>query len=110
MHAFKIPKNIQIKNPVDEKPLENVTFKRWFIETVLNDKRLGFTPAKLGRVMTMMGKVASTPVGKTVELEDADYETCAAVVKEPDLVIGGPAICAQMLPFAEAFLGAEKKP
>jgi hypothetical protein len=109
MHAFEVPKNIQITNPVDGKPLENVTFNRWFIETVLNDKRVGFTPAKLARVMTMMGKVSAATVGSKVEFEDADYDACKAIVSEPEIAIGGPAICAQLLPFAEAFLAAEKK-
>jgi len=109
MKTITVPANIQLTNPTTGSPLEWVTFKRWFIETVLADQRMGISPAKLARVMTMMGKVTVAEVGSTLELEDADYDACKAVITEPQLSLGAPIVAAQMLAFPQSFLAAESK-
>ena len=109
MRSFTIPENIQLRDPLTEKPGEFVPFKRWFLETVLNDDRMGATPVKLARVMSLIGKITVTAPGATLEIEDADYDACKAIVEDPHKALGGPVLSGQLLPFAEAFLSATKK-
>lgn len=122
MHTFKIPRNIEIKT-IDGKPLGWAAFKRWFQGTVLDDERIGISPAKLARAVIMSEAVEKSVVEKDFNIEDADYEACKPIVLDPRkmLVIevpnpnggepgraAGPLISAQMLPFATAFLEAKK--
>ena len=124
MRSFKIPKNIEIKT-IDGKTLGWATFKRWFHGTVLDDERIGVSPAKLARVVIMSEAVEQAVVDGDLNLEDADYDACKPIVEDPRKLlmvevpnptggppghVAGPLFSAQMLPFAEAFLGAEKKP
>lgn len=110
MHRFPVPNNIQLINPIDGKPADWVGWRRWFIECVLNDRRMGSKPVELARVVRLLGKVTEETAGPGRDLgfEDDDYGTLKPIVETPELAMGGPVMMAQLLPFSEAFLKAEK--
>ena len=114
MKSFPVPENIQLKDPLTEQPLNMpggawVSFKRWFVSVVLDDQRMGATPSRLARVMTLMGKVTVAAPGERLDLEDADYDLCKTIVENPERSMGGTVVSAQLLPFSTAFLAAETK-
>lgn len=106
MKSFSIPEDIQIVDPLSGKEGDKVSFVSWFFQTVLNDQRMGLTPAKLARVVKLSDQAKDWKPGSKPELEDADFETVKKIVEEPQNTMGGVLFSSQLLPFSTAVLSA----
>jgi hypothetical protein len=109
MRRFIVPKDIQLIDPINDKPVfQPVKFRDFALQLWLNDKRIGASQVALARLgATILPKFVKAKPGDMIELEDADYEVLLPIVREPGDVAYGPLLGHQLLPFANAFIEAE---
>lgn len=108
MRTVLIPDNIQLVDPLTDAPGDFVAWKRWFLTCVVNDQRMGTTPLQLAMVVRLVEKVKALAPGKTLELDDEEFDATKPIVEAPQLAMGGPLVMAQLVGFTRAFLDAQR--
>jgi hypothetical protein len=116
MRYVTIPGAIVLKHPLsgeaaigpDARPVPPQTFARWLFDVVLNDPRMGSTPAELVRVGKLVDAFAKVKPADVVGVEDSDFEKVRAIANAP--TTGFPPLYAmQLAPFSRAVLDAPEE-